>query len=77
MEYVSKLIESITDSGNTLILVDRTPGNAIVDNVPGASFVSGSMKTQRGKTYDEQPEDPRVLVATYGVAAVGINIPVI
>lgn len=78
MEYVSKLIESISDSGNTLILVDRIKaGNAIVDNVPGASFVSGSMKTTARKDhYDEiNTEDHRVLVATYGVAAVGINIP--
>jgi superfamily II DNA or RNA helicase len=78
MEYISKLIEKISESGNTLILVDRIKaGNMIVDNVPGASFVSGSMKTTARKDhYDEiNTEDQRVLVATYGVAAVGINIP--
>jgi len=78
MEYISKLIETISESGNTLILVDRIKsGNMIVDNVPGASFVSGSMKTTvRKDHYDEiNTEDQRVLVATYGVAAVGINIP--
>jgi len=78
IEYISKLIESISESGNTLILVDRIKaGNMIVYNVPGASFVSGSMKTTvRKDHYDEiNTEDHRVLVATYGVAAVGINIP--
>jgi len=78
MEYISKLIEKISESGNTLILVDRIKaGNMIVDNVAGASFVSGSMKTTTRKGhYDEiNTEDKRVLVATYGVAAVGINIP--
>lgn len=78
MEYISKLLESIADSGNTLILVDRLKaGNMIVDNVPGASFVSGSMKTTTRKDhYDEiNTENNHILVATYGVAAVGINIP--
>jgi superfamily II DNA or RNA helicase len=40
-------------------------------------FVSGSMKTKdRQKEYEEVSEmDNKVIVATYGVAAVGINIP--
>ena len=78
MEYISSLIESVADSGNTLILVDRIKaGEMIVDNIEGASFVSGTMKTQSRKDhYDEiNTEDKRILVATYGVAAVGINIP--
>jgi len=40
-------------------------------------FVSGSMKTSdRKDQYDEvKTSDNKVIVATYGVAAVGINIP--
>ena len=78
MEYISKLIESISESGNTLVLVDRLKaGNLILDNIPDANFVSGSMKsTTRKGHYDEiNTEDNQILVATYGVAAVGINIP--
>ena len=78
MEYISSLLETIGESGNTLILVDRIKaGNLIVDNIPGASFVSGSMKSAtRKEHYDEiNTEDKQILVATYGVAAVGINIP--
>ena len=78
MEYVSSLLETIGKGGNTLILVDRIKaGNMIVDNIPEANFVSGSMKSATRKDhYDEiNTEDNQILVATYGVAAVGINIP--
>jgi superfamily II DNA or RNA helicase len=45
--------------------------------LPGTDFVSGSVKTKdRKETYDEiKTSDDKIIVATYGVAAVGINIP--
>jgi superfamily II DNA or RNA helicase len=78
VDYISKLCNSIKDSGNTLILVDRLDaGRQIVDAIPGSVFISGEVKlTERKEHYDEVREsDSKVIVATYGVAAVGLNIP--
>ena len=78
MAYVSKLINQISDSGNTLILVDRIEsGEFLKDNLPDAVFISGKVKTKdRKEEYDEiKTADNKIIVATYGVAAVGINIP--
>jgi len=78
MEYVSGLIEKVSKSGNTLVLVDRIKaGGLICDNLPQANFVSGEMKTtDRKDQYDNINEGTnQIVVATYGVAAVGINIP--
>jgi superfamily II DNA or RNA helicase len=49
----------------------------LVDRLPNSVFVSGEMKlTERKEEYDEiRTSDDKILVATYGVAAVGINIP--
>jgi superfamily II DNA or RNA helicase len=78
LEYISKLIETIRATGNTLILVDRiAPGKALVEKIKDAVFVSGGTKADaRKESYDEfATSDNFVAVATYGVAAVGINIP--
>lgn len=78
IEYLGKLINKIKDSGNTLILVDRiTAGEKLQELIPGSVFINGSVKTKdRKETYDEvQEADNMVIIATYGVAAVGINIP--
>jgi len=78
LDYISSKINSISTSGNTLILVDRiNAGTEIAKRIPGAVFVSGGTKAQERKEhYDEVADrDNKVIVATYGVAAVGINIP--
>jgi len=78
MEWMSKLIEKLAQSGNTLVLVDRiSAGNMLQSNIEGSTFVSGETKsTERKEHYDEiKTSDNKVIVATYGVAAVGINIP--
>ena len=78
LEYISKLVETIRQNGNTLILVDRiAPGKALVEKIKDAVFVSGGTKADaRKESYDEfATSDNFVAVATYGVAAVGINIP--
>jgi superfamily II DNA or RNA helicase len=78
MEYISNLIKTIGDTGNTLVLVDRIEsGRIIVEAIPDAVFVSGEVKTKKRKEeYDEiKTVDNKIIVATYGVAAVGINIP--
>ena len=78
MNWVSKLVDKISLSGNTLVLVDRLDsGRIIVDNITDAVFISGEVKTKdRKEEYDEiKTSDNKIIVATYGVAAVGINIP--
>ncbi len=78
MTWVSKLIKEISLSGNTLILVDRIEsGEFIINEIPDSVFISGKVKTKdRKEEYDEiKTADNKIIVATYGVAAVGINIP--
>ncbi len=76
--YIAKLCTKIKDSGNTLILVDRIDaGKQLVELIPNSVFISGGVKlNDRKEHYDEIKESTdKVIVATYGVAAVGINIP--
>lgn len=78
LDTIAKIIDKIKDTGNTLVLVDRiSSGKELVDRLPNSVFVSGEMKlTERKDEYDEiKTSDDRIIVATYGVAAVGINIP--
>jgi superfamily II DNA or RNA helicase len=78
MTYLTKLINDISQTGNTLVLVNRIDsGKAIIEKLPDAVFVSGEVKTKdRKEEYDEiKTSTNKIIVATYGVAAVGINIP--
>jgi superfamily II DNA or RNA helicase len=78
MIYISKLIKKISDTGNTLVLVNRIDsGKFIINELEDAVFVSGEVKTKdRKDEYDEiKTSTNKIIVATYGVAAVGINIP--
>jgi superfamily II DNA or RNA helicase len=71
-------IKSLALSGNTLVLINRIDtGNKLIERIPEAVFVSGGMKLDdRKEEYDEiKTSDGKIIVATYGVAAVGINIP--
>ena len=78
LDKIASLISSINDTGNTLILVDRVnAGKEIVSRLPGSVFVSGATNmNERKEEYDEiATSTNKIIVATYGVAAVGINIP--
>ncbi len=88
MTAICQKLEEIKETGNTLILVDRVAaGRAIQTRLSEAftkarldyevSFVSGETNlTERKEQYDEvATATNKVIVATYGVAAVGINIP--
>ena len=78
LEYIGKLLSTVKESGNTLILVDRiSAGEALAELIPGSVFVKGDVKLKdRKEAYDEINEGTNhVVIATYGVAAVGINIP--
>ena len=78
LDSIAELILNIKESGNTLVLVDRVnAGKEIVSRLPDSVFVSGDTKlTERKEEYDEiATSTNKIIVATYGVAAVGINIP--
>jgi len=78
MTYVAGHIKEISESGNTLVLVDRiAAGKIINDYIEDSVFIKGDVQVKKRKSaYEEiQDADNKVIVATYGVAAVGINIP--
>jgi len=79
LDYMSDIIANMAETGNTLVLVDRIKaGEGLVERLgEDTVFISGSMKSKdRKEEYDEVSEaNNKVIVATYGVAAVGINIP--
>ena len=79
IEYMGNLIKTISQTGNTLVLVDRIKaGEMLVEHIGGdTTFVKGAMKsTDRKDAYDEINEATNsITIATYGVAAVGLNIP--
>jgi superfamily II DNA or RNA helicase len=78
LDTIAELILKIKETGNTLILVDRVnAGKELINRLPDSVFISGETNlTDRKEEYDEvATSDDKIIVATYGVAAVGINIP--
>jgi superfamily II DNA or RNA helicase len=79
LTYIRNLILRVNATGNTLVLVDRVATGKLLVEYLGeqAVFVSGATKgTTRQAEYDEiATSTGKIIVATYGVAAVGINIP--
>jgi superfamily II DNA or RNA helicase len=86
--YLARMIDSIKESGNTLILVDRIETGkllqaelstlfSLLKDKPDVAFVSGATKAgDRKEEYDDvATATNKIIIATYGVAAVGINIP--
>jgi len=79
LDALVDIISNANKTGNTLVLVDRVKsGKELANRLgDGAVFVSGATKSEdRKEHYDEVADtDNKIIVATYGVAAVGINIP--
>ena len=86
--YIAKLVDKIKEGGNTLVLVDRIETGkmlqvelsglfSLLSDKPDVMFVNGSTKAKdRKDEYDDvATATNKIIVATYGVAAVGINIP--
>jgi len=79
LDTMADLVRRVNETGDTLVLVDRTEcGRQLVERLgDGAVFVSGATNAKaRQDEYDEVADATgKIIVATYGVAAVGINIP--
>lgn len=78
LSFIADIINKISEDGNTLVLVQQIKaGEILTSNIPGSVFVNGSVKsTDRKEEYNAVgTENNKVIVATYGVASTGINIP--
>lgn len=88
LDAIATLVNKIKDGGNTLILVDRIGAGkelqrrlsdlfSLLKDAPDVAFVSGETNlNERKENYDEVATSTnKIIIATYGVAAVGINIP--
>jgi superfamily II DNA or RNA helicase len=88
LDAIANLVNKVKESGNTLILVDRISAGkelqrrlsdifSLLKDKPEVAFVSGETNlNERREEYDDfATATNKVFIATYGVAAVGINIP--
>jgi len=78
LDWIGDHINKIIKDGNTLVLVNRIDtGKKLLERLPDATFIRGDVKLDdRKEQYDEiKTSDGKIIIATYGVAAVGINIP--
>lgn len=78
MRYIATSIKKISESGNTLVLVDRIKAGELLEEfLEEAVFLSGSDKSVvRKEHYDKiAVNDNEIIVATYGIASTGIDIP--
>jgi superfamily II DNA or RNA helicase len=78
LNYIIGLVKAISENGNALVLVDRIEtGRIITSIIEDSVFISGEVKSaKRKEEYDEiKTATNKIIVATYGVAAVGLNIP--
>jgi superfamily II DNA or RNA helicase len=78
LKWIANFIKEVSVSGNTLVLFDRIEcGEKLQALLPNAKYVHGGVKTEERK--DQYTEvnvgENEIILATSGVAAVGINIP--
>lgn len=87
LNWIAQFLDSLKSSGNTLILVDRIATGtmlqaylsdvfSLLSDKPEVTFIRGSMKVAERKEEFASVESAtsRITIATFGVAAVGINV---
>jgi superfamily II DNA or RNA helicase len=78
LDWISQFVTEKALTGNTLVLVNRVEtGKELAERLPEATFVYGNTKAKdRQESYEDIGQGTnQIVVASYGVAAVGINIP--
>ena len=78
LKYIAETIVEIAKTGNTLVLVPRiSAGQQLAEMISDSVFLEGGTKSaDRKEQYDDVAiATNKVIVATTGIAAVGINIP--
>lgn len=80
--FIAETIQEISETGNTLVLVDRVKyGEELENRIPDSKFMAGSgnnavKSKDRDVHYSAINEGTnRVLICTYGIASTGIDIP--
>lgn len=77
LKFIAHKINEIKESGNTLVLVDRIAcGEKLHEELEDSVFIKGNIKVSDRETAfkDINQKNNSILIGTYGVAAVGINI---
>jgi superfamily II DNA or RNA helicase len=78
LKFISDLIINASTTGNVLVLVGRKESGKILEGlIPNSIFLSGASKSKlRKEQYDEvATRNNKVIIATSGIAAVGLDIP--
>lgn len=78
LEQVGRIFTQISADGNVLLLVNYVKtGQLLEEMIPNSVFLSGKDKdAKRQEEFSRaHSEDNIVIIATYGIAAVGLNIP--
>ncbi len=78
LDWISEFVKDIAKTGNTLVLFTRVEtGKELQLRLPNSELVYGATDGKtRQKVYDEVSDsDGHIILASYGVAAVGINMP--
>ena len=78
LDWISEFTIKQSQQGNTLVLVNRVEtGKELAERIPNSTFVYGNVSAKDRKTaYDDIGQGTNeIVIASYGVAAVGINIP--
>jgi len=78
IDYLASEFKELSKQGNTLVLVDRVEtGKMLEERIENSTFIYSNVKSDiRQEEYKSvQTEDGKLIIATYGVASTGINIP--
>jgi superfamily II DNA or RNA helicase len=76
--FMAEMIQDISYNGNTLVLVAQVnAGKQLQTMIKDSVFVHGAVKSvDRKEEYKSvNTENNKVIIATYGVASTGINLP--
>lgn len=76
IKFISSIIQTISTTGNTLVLVNRIDTGKMLAELLNVEFISGSVKTKiRKQEYDTMKTcNNKITIASFGVASVGLNI---
>lgn len=78
IRWLADHIQEQAKTGNTLILVQQIKTGEMLQNlIPNSVFISGSVKVKtRQEEYDDvRTSSGKIIIATAGVAAIGIDVP--
>lgn len=78
LKFLAEHIQERAENGNTLVLVDRIKtGKKLEKLIPDSVFLSGSSdkEDREGHYKSIQDENNKVIIASFGIASTGINIP--